>query len=144
MVLDQTMCISNSIYEISLLSPKEGRVAQVILTRYRVILTILFLKKQDSFIEDTLDMLRYFKEVNETISVPKNYKPISLDLKSMYTIFPIDEGIEAFRIELDKREDQTIPTEFLIKLLRLVWRTTSLNSTRSSGFKSLGQPWERE
>ena len=38
----------------------------------------------------------------------------------MYTNIPIEEGIEAFEIELEKRENKTIPTEFLIKLLRLV------------------------
>ena len=59
-------------------------------------------------------------EYKETNSVTKNCKPISLDLKSIYTNIPVDEGIEVFRIELDKCEDQTIPTEFLIRFLRLV------------------------
>ena len=97
-----------------------------------------FVKKQDSFIEDTPDMLRYFKELNETNSVPKNCKPISLDLKSMYTNIPIDEGIEAFRIELDKREDQTIPTEFLIRLLRLVLENNIFEINKEFWLQLLG------
>ena len=38
----------------------------------------------------------------------------------MYTNIPLEEGIEAFRVELDKRDDKQIPTEFLIRLLKLV------------------------
>ena len=47
------------------------------------------------------DLLRYFKQLNETDAIPENCKPISLDLTSMYTNIPIEEGIEAFRIELE-------------------------------------------
>ena len=79
-----------------------------------------FVKQQDPFIEDTPDLLRYFEELNENKSLPANYKPIALDLKSMYSNIPTEEGIEAFRQELDKRVDKTIPTNFVIKLLRLV------------------------
>ena len=67
--------------------------------------------------EDTPDLLRFFEDLNEKDSLPKDCKPISLDLKSMYTNIPLEEGIEAFRIELDKREDKSIPTGFKIKLL---------------------------
>ena len=79
-----------------------------------------FVKQQDFFIEDTPDLLRYFEQLNENKSLPANCKPIALDLKSMYSNIPTEEGIEAFRQELDKRVDKTIPTNFLIKLLRLV------------------------
>ena len=79
-----------------------------------------------------------FHTLNETNSVPKNCKPISLDLKSMYTNIPIDEGIEAFRIELDKREDQTIPTEFLIRLLRLVLENNIFEFNKEFWLQLLG------
>ena len=38
----------------------------------------------------------------------------------MYTNSPLEEGIEAIRVELDKRDDKQIPTVFLIRLLKLV------------------------
>ena len=38
----------------------------------------------------------------------------------MYSNIPIDEGVEAFKEELEKRDDKTVPTEFYIKLLKLV------------------------
>ena len=65
-----------------------------------------FVKNQNSFIEDTPDLLRYFKQLNENNSLPANCKPIALDLKSMYSNIPTEEGIEAFRKELENR-DQT-------------------------------------
>ena len=76
--------------------------------------------KQESVIEDTPDLLRYFQGINENNLLPANCKPIGLDHKSMYTNIPLKEGIEAFRIELEKKEEKKIPTDFIIKLLRLV------------------------
>jgi hypothetical protein len=58
--------------------------------------------------------------LNESGELPENCKPVALDLKSMYTNIPLDEGIEAFRVELDKRDEKQIPTDFLIRLLKLV------------------------
>ena len=79
-------------------------------------------KSLDSFIEDTPDVLRSLNNINDNETLPPEAKPISLDLKSMYTNIPIEEGIEAFREALDKRNDKTIPTEFVIKLLELVMK----------------------
>ena len=77
-------------------------------------------KKLDSFIEDTPDLLRKFEEINKNENLPPSAKPYSIDIKSFYTNILLNEGIEAFREELEKREDHSIPTEFLIKLLKLV------------------------
>ena len=38
----------------------------------------------------------------------------------MYTNIPIDEGIDAMKEELDNREDQSIPTDFFLTLLRFI------------------------
>ena len=62
-------------------------------------------------------MLRSFNKLNEDANLPHGAKPISLDLKSMYTNIPIDEGIYAFREALEKRNDKTIPTAFVLKLI---------------------------
>ena len=97
-----------------------------------------FVKEQDSYIEDTPDLLRYFRELNETNAIPPNCKPIALDLKSMYTNIPIEEGIEAFRVELEKREDKSIPTDFLIKLLRLVLENNIFEFNREFWLQLLG------
>ena len=74
-------------------------------------------KSLPSFIEDTPDVLRTFNKLNDDANLPPGAKPISLDLKSMYTNIPIDEGLDAFREALEKRNDKT---DFVLKLIELV------------------------
>ena len=62
-------------------------------------------KTKESFIEDTPDILRFFDTIDEEEILPPNAKPVAIDLKSMYSNIPTDEGLEAFKEELDKRED---------------------------------------
>ena len=46
--------------------------------------------------------------------------PVTLGVKGMYNIVPIDQGLRAFKAAMDKREDQSIPTDFLLKIMRFV------------------------
>ena len=46
-------------------------------------------KKLDSFIEDTPDLLRNINHINENMNIPDNAKPISIDIKSMYSNIPL-------------------------------------------------------
>ena len=77
-------------------------------------------KQLDSYIEDTPDLLRFFEQVNSEEKLPPNCKPFSIDIKSFYTNITLDEGIAAFKETLDKIPNKTIPTEYLVKLLKLV------------------------
>ena len=75
---------------------------------------------QDSFIEDTPDLLRKINELNETNTIPDNAKPIAIDIKSMYSNIPLQEDLDAFEETLNSREDKTIPTEFIMKLVKII------------------------
>ena len=77
-------------------------------------------KNLDSYIEDTPDLLRLFEEINEKENLPSNAKPFSIDIKSFYTNILLRDGIEAFEEALENRDNKEIPTEYLIKLLKLV------------------------
>ena len=77
-------------------------------------------KKMESYIKDTPDLLRKFEEMNEQGNLPANSKPYSIDIKSFYTNIPLEEGIQAFKETLDEIQDKNIPTSYLIKLLQLV------------------------
>lgn len=79
-----------------------------------------FVKKQESYIEDTPDLLRHFENINKNEELPATAKPAALDIKSMYTNIPINEGIEAMEEKLNEREDKSIPTNFLIMLLQFI------------------------
>ena len=91
-----------------------------------------------SYIEDTPDILRYFEKINEEETLPENAKPVSIDIKSMYSNIPIEEGLEAFKEELDKREDKAIPTEFILKLLKLVLESNIFEFDREFFIQLLG------
>jgi hypothetical protein len=83
---------------------------------------------------DGQSFLRYFEQLNENKSLPANCKPIALDLKSMYSNIT-----EAFRQQLDTREDKTIPTNHLIKLLMLVLESNVFEFNREFYIQLLGR-----
>ena len=72
-----------------------------------------------SYLQDTPDFLRHLEELKK-IKLPENSFPISIDVVGLYNNIPHEEGIQCMKEALDKREDQTIPTLFLITLLTLV------------------------
>ena len=59
-------------------------------------------KKLDSYIEDTPDLLRQFLDINEKDDIPEDTIPISIDI-SMYSNIPLEEGLAAFRECLEER-----------------------------------------
>ena len=73
-----------------------------------------------SFIEDTPDLLRFIESENQKGPQPAGCVPVTLDVTALYTNIPIDEGMHYFQEFLDKREDKTVPTAFLITLLGMV------------------------
>ena len=78
------------------------------------------MKDLDSYIEDTPDLLRFFEDVNAQGDLPSGSKPFSIDIKSFYTNITLEEGVKAFEETLDQIPNKSIPTSYLIKLLRVV------------------------
>ena len=76
--------------------------------------------KIESYIQDTPDFLRKLEEINDMNIIDSSTFPVSLDVKGLYLNIPQEEGIECFQDALNTRTNQTIPTEYLIKLLRIV------------------------
>ena len=64
-----------------------------------------FVKKHESYIQDTPDLLRYLKKVEEEDNLPPEAFPASIDIKSTYTNIPIEEGLKPWK---------TIPTDLLL------------------------------
>ena len=65
-------------------------------------------------------LLIFFGKIKDEETIPPNAKPVVIDLKSMYSNNPIEEGLEAFQEELENRENKSIPSDCYIKLLNLV------------------------
>ena len=101
-------------------------------------------KNLESYIEDTPDLLRYFEKVNSEESLPPNSKPFSIDIKSFYTNITLEEGVQAFRETLDQIPNKTIPTEYLVKLLKLVMGSNILKFDDEFGSNLLEPAWGQE
>ena len=71
-----------------------------------------------SYLQDTPDFLRQIEELKKE-EIPENCFPISIDVVGLYNNIPHEEGIQCMKEALNEREDQTIPTLFLITLLTL-------------------------
>ena len=81
--------------------------------------------KIKSYVEDTPHMLRIFQEENEKGPLPEGSFPVSIDVKALYSNIPHDGedgGMKAFEEMLEKREDKSIPTAFLMTLLAFVMK----------------------
>jgi hypothetical protein len=52
--------------------------------------------------------------------LPPGTIPVTLDIIGMYTNVPVDEGLHAFAKLMEDRADKTIPTAFLLKLMKFV------------------------
>ena len=52
---------------------------------------------------------------------------VTMDAIGLFTNIPHDEGLEAIEIELNKRLNQEVPTDFLVKLMDIIQKITSLS-----------------
>ena len=77
--------------------------------------------KHFSYLKDTPDFLRLLEsEVNSGDCLPDNTIIATIDVCGLYTNIPMDEGIESVTEALDERDDKTVSSEFLSRLLELV------------------------
>lgn len=88
-----------------------------------------------SYLQDTPDLLRQIEKMNET-PLPAGAFAVSIDVVGLYQNIPHEEGISYFGEALNTRKDQTIPTDFLVALLRLVL-TLNIFEFNSELFKQI-------
>ena len=74
-----------------------------------------------SYVQDTTD---YLKKV-ESIQLSENPTLVSMDVTSLYTNIPHEDGIEACREVWEQRTHKSPPTETLIELLTLVLKSNN-------------------
>ena len=75
-----------------------------------------FVENLPSHIKDTTDYLRKM----ENLAIPENTTLVTVDVTSLYTNIPHDDGITACRKIWEQRTDQEPPTECLVERLTLV------------------------
>ena len=70
-----------------------------------------------SYVKDTTDFRNKLTAID---NLPDNALPVSLDVTSLYTNIPHNEGIDACRFILQKRTNKHIPTETICDLIRII------------------------
>ena len=73
--------------------------------------------KTKSYIKDTTHFLMKLSSIKE---IPEKSILVTIYVTSLYTNIPHDDGIKAARRSLETREDKTIPTEVIIKLIKFI------------------------
>jgi hypothetical protein len=73
-----------------------------------------------TYLEDTRHLLQIIQEENERGPQPPGTVPVTADVVGMYTNVPIEEGLMVFQRLMDDREDKTVPTSFLVKIMRFI------------------------
>ena len=72
-------------------------------------------------VEDSADILRQFEEANKKGLLPPGSFPVTVDVTALYTNIRAegpDGGFQAFEKALETRKDKSVPTWFLMELLK--------------------------
>ena len=75
--------------------------------------------KHDTYLQDTPDFLRKIDKINQGPKLPSNAMLVTIDAIGAYTNIPQNDGVECLKEALEERKEQTIPSEFIAKLMEL-------------------------
>ena len=78
-------------------------------------------QKLPTYIEDTRDFLQALEEENEIGGIPNDAILVTIDVSALYTNIKKEDAIEAMKQALEDREDKSIPSHFILELLRLIF-----------------------
>ena len=77
------------------------------------------MQKGWSYIKDSV---YFIKKINNLVLIPENAILVTADVVSLYPSIPHEVGLRLLREALDKRDEKTIPTEELLKLVEFVFK----------------------
>ena len=100
-------------------------------------------KEQESYLKDTTDFINFIEKTR----APENAILVSMDVTSLYTNIPQEEGIETVCKAYDSyyEGESPIPTQYLKKALELILQENSFQFTgKKTTSKHMDQPWVRK
>ncbi len=90
-----------------------------------------------TYLQDTPDLLRQLEDL-KLKDLPIGSFPVSIDVVGLYTNIPHDEGIKFFEQKLETRKDKTLPTEFLVNLLKHVLKSNIFEFNKDLFLQKIG------
>ena len=96
-------------------------------------------KEQESYLKDSTDFINFI----ERTRVPHNAILVSMDVTSLYTNIPQEEGIQTVcnAYESFYEGEFPIPTQYLKRALELILQENSFQFTGKTTSKHMEQPW---
>ena len=96
-------------------------------------------KIQKSYLKDTTDFINFI----ENTKVKKRTFLVSMDVTSLYTNIPQNEGIEIVckAYENFYKDNPPIPTHYLREMLRLILKENSSSSMENTTYKPTALQW---
>ena len=73
-----------------------------------------------SYFQDTPHLLRVVNKVNSGPKLAANVMLVTSDITSAYHNIPQDDGSSCLMEALEEREDKSVPSDFIVKLMDLV------------------------
>ena len=77
-------------------------------------------KQHQSYLQDTLDFLRFVESINSGPALQSNHSMVTWDVVGLYNNIPHDEGLQSLEESLANRKNPEIPTDFLLKLMEII------------------------
>ena len=78
-------------------------------------------KTLPSYLEDTRDFLDLCENINQSGNLKDNHILVTIDVVSLYTNISKQDAIPSVQHYLESRQDQSIPTSYILQLLELVF-----------------------
>jgi len=100
-------------------------------------------QRLDSYVRDTTDFINKLSAIND---LPKNTTLISMDVRSLYTNTPTNEGLEAVKSKLNEPiNNKALKASpiVILELLKLILTCKILNLMASISCKSRVVQWEQ-
>ena len=73
-----------------------------------------------TYLQDTPDFLRCIDKINKEGKLSKKTLLATFDVIGLFTNIPKEEGLEALKEGLEERTEKEVPTEFLVRLMRMI------------------------
>lgn len=73
-----------------------------------------------SYLQDTPDFIRKIEHINTNHKLSQNAMLVTLDAIALYTNIPQHEGAQATEHALNERENQSIPREYILSMLKII------------------------
>ena len=76
-------------------------------------------KHASSYLEDTLDLLQFLQDIGE---LPDGAFLATIDVSTLYSDIQKEEGVEAVSKALETQEYKSVPADFILELLDLIFK----------------------